>query len=199
MLIIDRLELSFQPGLNVLTGETGAGKSILLDAFSLALGGKADGKLVRKGERSGSVTANFQLPPTHAAFEVLADAGFEAEDGELILRRTLSADGKARGFVNVQPVSAGLMKGLGAALLEVHGQHADRTLTQTAAHRRLVDAYGGLGDAASDVASRWDTLKSCKATLTAHEDALAAAQEEADYLRASVQELEALSPEPGEE
>ncbi|MEM8553168.1 MAG: DNA repair protein RecN [Pseudomonadota bacterium] len=199
IVLIDALDLSFAPGFTVLTGETGAGKSILLDALSLALGAKADGKLVRKGETKGSVSATFAISPTHPAHQVLEEADLGAEDGQLILRRTVSADGKARAFLNDQPTSAGLLRQIGGLLIEVHGQHADRSLLNPSAHRALVDAHGGLLADASHVATLWQVLKDAEAALVAHERALAAAREEADYLRTCVDELSALDPAPGEE
>ncbi|MCF3936453.1 DNA repair protein RecN [Acuticoccus sp. M5D2P5] len=198
IVLIDALDLSFETGFTVLTGETGAGKSILLDALSLALGAKADGNLVRTGEASGSIAATFNVAPNHPAFAILDEAGI-ARDDALIVRRVQNADGKARAFVNDQPVSVGLLRQLGALLVEVHGQHADRSLVQASHHRRLLDAFGGLAGEASHVARLWQNLKDAEEALAAHEEKLAAAREEADFLRAAVEELEALDPEPGEE
>ena len=198
IVLIEELDLSFEHGFTVLTGETGAGKSILLDALSLALGAKADGKLVRTGQKEGSVSATFQLPPSHPAFALLDEAGIPRDD-DLILRRVQGSDGRARAFVNDQPVSVGLLRALSGTLVEVHGQHADRSLLQTAQHRRLVDALGGLAGEAAHVAELWRRLKDAEEALSAHEEKLAAAREEADYLRAAVDELTKLDPEPGEE
>lgn len=198
IVLIEALDLEFADGFTVLTGETGAGKSILLDALSLALGARADGALVRRGETQGTVTATFVVPDDHPAHALLAERGFEAED-VLILRRTLTSAGKARGFINDQPATATLLRALGTLLIEVHGQDADRTLIETAAHRRLLDAYGGLGAEVAALGALHEALKESETALAEHEAALAAARAEADYLRASVEELTALDPEPGEE
>jgi len=198
IVLIEALDLDFDAGFTVLTGETGAGKAILLDALALALGARADGALVRRGEREGAVTATFIVPPEHPAHALLAERGIEADD-VLILRRTVTAEGRGRGFVNDQPATATLLRALGALLIEVHGQDADRTLIETAAHRRLLDAYGGLGPDVAALGALHAALKEHEAALAAHEAALHDAREEADYLRAAVEELEALDPEPGEE
>src|SRR5262245_4458809 len=143
IVLIDRLDLDFAPGLSVLTGETGAGKSILLDAFALALGARGDVALVRNGAEQGQVTAAFELPGSHPVRALMAANDIPAED-ELILRRVQLADGRTRAFVNDQPVSAQTLKGLGAALVEIHGQHDERALVDMATHRLLLDAFGGL-------------------------------------------------------
>ncbi|ORE96646.1 DNA repair protein RecN [Stappia sp. 22II-S9-Z10] len=198
IVLIEALDLDLAAGFTVLTGETGAGKSILLDALALALGGKADGKLVRSGEEQGSVAATFAIAPGHPAFEVLDEVGIERED-VLIIRRTLTSDGRARAFVNDQPVGVGVLRQLGPLLVEVHGQHSDRALMSPTSHRRLLDAFGGLTGEANHVVALWHRLKSAEAALAEHEAALEKAREEADFLRASVDELSKLDPEPGEE
>lgn len=198
IVLIEELDLDLDAGFTVLTGETGAGKSILLDALALALGGKADGKLVRSGETAGSVAATFAVHPAHPALAVLDEAGIERDDA-LIIRRTLTSDGKARAFVNDQAVSVGLLRQLGPLLVEVHGQHADRALISASMHRRLLDSFGGLLGEVAHVGGLWHTLKSAEAALAEHEAALEKAREEADFLRASVEELTKLDPEPGEE
>ncbi len=145
IVLIDRLELDFGPGLTVLTGETGAGKSILLDAFSLALGGRGDGSLVRSGEPQGQVIAVFDPPPGHPARLAAAEQDLSVE-GDLILRRVQMADGRSRAFVNDQPVSIQALRAIGDALVEIHGQHDDRALVDPDVHRALLDAFGGHGD-----------------------------------------------------
>ena len=149
IVLIDRLDIDFTPGLSVLTGETGAGKSILLDAFALALGARGDLALVRHGAEQGQVTAAFELPNGHPVRAILAANDIQA-DNELILRRVQFADGRTRAFVNDQPVSAQTLKVLGAALVEIHGQHDERALVDVSTHRRLLDAFAGLEPQAAD-------------------------------------------------
>src|SRR5499426_4451937 len=155
IVLIDRLDIDFADELAVLTGETGAGKSILLDAFALALGGRGDQALVRQGVEQGQVTAVFDIARDHPARALLGANDIPAED-ELILRRVQLADGRTRAFVNDQPVSAQTLKGLGAALVEIHGQHDERALVDMATHRRLLDALGGLETAAGEVERLWE-------------------------------------------
>ena len=198
IVLIETLDLELDRGMTVLTGETGAGKSILLDALALALGSRGDAGLVRAGVKSGQVQAVFELEADHPAFAVLAEAGLDPQ-GELIIRRTQSADGRARGFVNDQPVSMTLLRSLGSSLVEIHGQHDDRALVDPASHRRLLDAYGGLQGLAGDVAKAFNALQKAVEERDSHAARLAEAAKEADYLKASVEELTALAPEPGEE
>ena len=198
IVLIERLDLAFEPGLCVLTGETGAGKSILLDSLSLALGGRGDGSLVRHGVDRGQVTAVFDVPHGHAARVLLRDNGID-DDGDLIFRRQQSADGRTKAFVNDQPVSVQLMRQAGQRLVEIHGQHDDRALVDTDAHRLLLDAFGGLGEAAGDVGTLYHQWKEAERTLRRHREKVDAAAREADYLRSSVEELEILSPRDGEE
>ena len=145
-----RLDLTFGPGLTALTGETGAGKSILLDALALALGGRGDGMSVRHGEKQGQVTAVFDVPLDHPACDVVRAQDIEP-DGDLILRRVQLADGRTRAFLNGTPVSAQTLRDVGRKLVEIHGQHDDRALIDPAAHRLLLDAFGGLEDQARTV------------------------------------------------
>lgn len=198
IVLIERLDLDFTAGMSVLTGETGAGKSILLDALSLALGARGDASLVRHGASQGQVTAVFDVPRNHPARDLLETNAFET-DGDIILRRVQTADGRTRVFVNDQPASVGLMKDLGRSLVELHGQHDERALVDPAAHRELLDAFGGhLGEAAAtaDAYRRWRTAEQ---ELARHRAKVEAAAREADYLRASVAELTKLDPQPGEE
>lgn len=198
IVLIERLDLAFEPGLSVLTGETGAGKSILLDSLSLALGGRGDGSLVRNGTERGQVTAVFDVPMQHAARALLRGNGID-DDGDLIFRRQQSADGRTKAYVNDQPVSVQLMRQAGQLLVEIHGQHDDRALVDTDAHRLLLDAFGGLSEAAADVGTLYHHWKEAERTLRRHRDKVEAAAREADYLRSSVEELEVLSPQDGEE
>lgn len=198
IVLIERLDLDFTPGLCVLTGETGAGKSILLDALSLALGGRGDGGLVRAGEKQGQVTAVFEVEAGHPAVSLLAENDI-ADEGAIILRRSQGSDGRTRAFINDQPVSATLLRDVGQALVEIHGQHADRALVDGAAHRRLLDAWGVLDADAGMVAAAWTQWRKAERELAELRARVEAGQREADYLRAAVEELTALAPEPGEE
>lgn len=196
LLIIDRLELAFQPGLNVLTGETGAGKSILLDALGFVLGWRGRAELVRAGAAQGEVTAVFHLPAGHAALEVLAEAGFEAAD-ELILRRINTADGRKTAWVNDRRASGEVLRALSDTLVELHGQHDDRGLLNPRGHRQILDAFAGVDLA--PVKSSWSALSAARRTKAQAEAALEAARVEEDFLRHAVAELDKLNPEPGEE
>lgn len=198
IVLIERLDLSFQPGLTVLTGETGAGKSILLDAFTLALGGRGDGALVRHGVGQGQVTAEFDLAADHPARAVLAEAGID-DDGALVLRRVQHADGRTRAFVNDQSVSAQMLRNLGKRLVEIHGQHDDRALVDPSSHRALLDAYGGLVERAEEVGTLWRTWRAARAEAAGEKARLDEAAKEADFILHAVEELTALSPEAGEE
>src|SRR5882672_10447019 len=198
IVLIDRLDIDFASGLSVLTGETGAGKSILLDAFALALGARGDVALVRHGAEQGQVTASFELPAGHPVRALLAAHDIPAED-ELILRRVQFADGRTRAFVNDQPVSAQALKALGSALVEIHGQHDERALVDVATHRRLLDAYAGLDADAAGVARAWSTRRAAEEAVTAHRARVEQARREADYLRHAVEELARLEPQTGEE
>ena len=198
MLIIDRLELEFQPGLNVLTGETGAGKSILLDSLGFVLGWRGRAELVRSGAEQGEVIAVFDLPARHPARDVLADAGFEASD-ELILRRVNTMDGRKTGWVNDRRVSGDMLRALSETLVELHGQHDDRGLLNPKGHRDLLDDFAGHDGLLSAVASAWATMSKTRKAVAEAETAFAAAQAEEEFLRHSVAELDQLAPEPGED
>ena len=196
VLIIDRLSLELGPGLNVLTGETGAGKSILLDALGFVLGWRGRAELVRQGAAQGEVTAVFDLPAGHAARAVLAEAGIEAED-DLILRRVNSADGRKTAWVNDRRVSGEVLRDLSDHLVELHGQHDDRGLLNPRGHRALLDAFAGLD--LSALRSAWAAQRSARSALAEAEAVLARAAAEEDFLRHAVAELDKLNPEPGEE
>ena len=198
IVLIDRLDIDFAEGLAVLTGETGAGKSILLDAFALALGGRGDQTLVRHGVEQGQVTAVFDVARDHPARALLAADDIPAED-ELILRRVQLADGRTRAFVNDQPVSVQVLKQLGNALVEIHGQHDERALVDAATHRRLLDAFGGLEDQAATVEALWEARRQAQAAADAHRAEVERAKREGDWLRHAVEELNKLSPQAGEE
>ncbi|WP_460274831.1 DNA repair protein RecN [Celeribacter sp. ULVN23_4] len=199
MLIIDRLELEFQPGLNVLTGETGAGKSILLDSLGFVLGWRGRADLVRTGAAQGEVTAVFDLPKGHDAEEVLAELGIEPEDGELILRRVNSSDGRKTAWVNDRRVSGDVLRRLSDVLVELHGQHDDRGLLNPRGHRLLLDAFGGLEPLLETSRKAWKALSAARKALAEAETRQAALKSEEEFLRHAVGELDALNPETGEE
>jgi len=198
IILIDRLDIDFGSGLAVLTGETGAGKSILLDAFALALGARGDAALVREGAEQGQVTAGFDIGRDHPAWRVLADNDLAAED-ELIVRRVQFTDGRTRAFINDQSVSVQVLRALGAALVEIHGQHDERAFVEAATHRALLDAFGGLEEQAAEVRRLWDELRACEAAVEAHRADVERARREADWLRHAVDELGRLAPQTGEE
>ena len=198
IVLIDKLELAFSEGLSVLTGETGAGKSILLDAFTLALGGRGDGGLVRHGQSQGVVTAVFDVSLDHPARAIAAEAGIDTE-GDLILRRTQFADGRTRAFVNDQPAGVQALRAIGTALVEIHGQHDDRALSDPASHRAILDVYGGLAGPLGETAAAAKHVRAARETLVAQRGRVEAARKEADFLRHAVEELAALDPQPGEE
>lgn len=198
IVLIDKLELNFREGLSVLTGETGAGKSILLDAFTLALGGRGDGRLVRQGEAQGQVTAVFDVPADHPARALAASSDIDTE-GDLILRRVQVADGRTRAFVNDQPVGVQVLRAIGAALVEIHGQHDDRALSDSTTHRAILDAFGGLGARQAAVAEAARRVRKARTALTEHRARVEAARKEVDFLRHAVEELAALDPKAGEE
>ncbi len=198
IVLIDKLDLEFGRGLSALTGETGAGKSILLDAFSLAIGGRGDTSLVRRGAGQGQVTAVFDLPAAHPVFALLAENGIAAEDA-LILRRVQGADGRSRAFINDTSVSVQLLRQVGQALVEIHGQHDDRALIDPSGHRDLVDAFGGLSAEAARVAEAYDTWQQAEAERARHDSEIAASRANADYLSHALEELSQLKPERGEE
>ncbi|MBL8701969.1 MAG: DNA repair protein RecN [Alphaproteobacteria bacterium] len=198
VVLIDKLDLSFAPGVVTLTGETGAGKSIVLDALGLALGGRSEAAMVRAGAAQASVTAVFDIPADHPAGR-LAETQGVAGDGELILRRVVTPDGRSRAFVNDQPSAVGLLRQLGTLLVEVHGQFDTHGLLDPAMHRAALDAFAGLEPQAAQVAAAHDAWRTAQAAEDrARDDAARAAQDEA-FLRHAVSELEALDPKPGEE
>jgi DNA repair protein RecN (Recombination protein N) len=198
VVLIERLDLNFGPGLSVLTGETGAGKSILLDSLGLALGMRAEAGLVRAGQPQASVAAVFQPPEGHPAFSLLAEQGIEAED-TLVLRRVLQADGRSRAFVNDQPVGVALLKRLAATLVEVQGQHDQVGLADPATHAALLDAFGAHDGPRGRVAAAFRAWRATETALAEAEAAVAAALRDEEWLRHAVDELSALAPEEGEE
>jgi DNA repair protein RecN (Recombination protein N) len=198
VVLIEALDLEFGRGLGALTGETGAGKSILLDALGLALGERADSGLVRQGAAQAVVTASFELPGDHAVAALLADNGLAAEPGEpLMIRRVVRADGGSRGFVNDQPTSAGLLRELGGLLVEIHGQHDDRGLLNPRGHRALLDSFGRIDGAG--VAETWRAWGKAEALAEAARHDLENANRDREWLEHAVAELAALDAGEGEE
>jgi DNA repair protein RecN (Recombination protein N) len=198
VVLIERLDLTFGPGLTVLTGETGAGKSILLDSLGLALGARADSGLVRVGQQQASVAAAFSIAEDHPARAVLGEQGIDAED-ELVLRRIVAADGRSRAFVNDQPVGLTLLRRLGALLVEVQGQHEQVGLADPAAHAGLLDAAGGIEKLRGATGESYRAWREAARALAAAREEISAAQRDEEFLRHAVAELEDLAPEEGEE
>ena len=198
VVLIESLDLEFGPGLGVLTGETGAGKSILLDALGLALGARADSALVRQGQAQAVVSVAFALAPDHPANALLAESGLEGEAGEpLVIRRIVKADGGSRALVNDQSASVALVRELGALLVEVHGQHDDRGLLNPRGHRALLDSFGRID--AGEAERAWRAWAEAEAALARARDDLALAARDREWLEHAVAELERLAPDEGEE
>ena len=198
VVLIARLDLSFGPGLTVLTGETGAGKSILLDSLGLALGLRADQGLVRADAAQASVTASFSPPPQHPVLALLSEQGIDPED-HVVLRRVLARDGRSRAFINDQPVGVALLRRAGALLVEVQGQHEQMGLADPASHAGLLDQFAIAAGLHGDVGDRWRAWRLAAAELARLRDAVLAAQRDEDWLRHAVDELERLSPRENEE
>jgi len=200
VVLIDALDLSIGPGLTALTGETGAGKSIILDALGLATGARADSGLVRRGASQAAASAVFAPPSTHPVWELLEEKGLSyARDEDLVLRRTLSADGRSRAFVNDQATGVGVLKEIGEALLEVHGQHETVGLLETRRHRPMLDAFGGLEEPREAVATRWEAWTAARASVEDLEGEASRAAAEMEELTLRLSELDRLDPQVGEE
>jgi DNA repair protein RecN (Recombination protein N) len=200
VVLVDVLDLEVEGGLTVLTGETGAGKSIILDALGLALGGRGDAGLVRSGAKQAVATAVFTAPDDEDLIALIAERGFEVEPGgDLILRRVLSADGRSRAYVNDQPAGVAALREIGARLVEVHGQHETVGLLDWRNHRGLLDAYGGLWPQLAAVAAAAETLKAAEARLAALNAAAADAAARAEEITLNLADLDALDPRDDEE
>lgn len=200
VVLIEKLDLDFAGGLCAFTGETGAGKSILLDSLALAAGARSDSSLVRHGAKQLLVGAEFVLPENHAVFDLLNEQGLDFEPGEpLFLRRVVSADGKSRAFINDQAVSAALLRQAGDLLVEIHGQFATHGLLNTATHRGVLDSYGGLEELKQKTQAAYQAWQDKTAEKQAAQADLEKAQAEEDFLRHSVDELRQFNPQPGEE
>src|SRR6516165_8175980 len=199
VVLIDRLDLAFRPGLCVLTGETGAGKSILLDALGLALGQRAETGLVRSGAVEAIVTAEFAVGRAHRAHAILDEAGLATAGEAIVLRRLVRADGKSRAFVNDAPASIGLLRQLGDSLVEVQGQFEQRGLLDPATHRSLLDAYAGDSLVLGLLPEAFAEWRAAERRERAAREQLAASRGDEELWRHQLGELEALMPEPDEE
>lgn len=198
LLIIDHLELAFQPGLNVLTGETGAGKSILLDSLGFVLGWRGRAELVRQGAAQGEVIAEFDLNADHPAHAILEEAGLPGGE-QLVLRRVNTADGRKTAWVNDRRCSGEVLRRLSETLVELHGQHDDRGLLNPRGHRALLDAFANVPDLLNDTRKTWSAMAKARKSVAATRAALDAIRAEEEFLRHAVAELDKLSPEPGED
>jgi DNA repair protein RecN (Recombination protein N) len=199
VVLIDRIDLEFRSGLCALTGETGAGKSILLDALGLSIGTRADARLVRHGAEQAIVNARFEVDAAHPAHVLLREQGLEDGDAGLLIRRVVNRDGRSRAFINDQAVSVGLLRAIGEMLVEVHGQFDSQRLLDSAAHRQLLDAFGGLQPEVDACVAAWRACQAAAAARAGAEADLEQARRDEDYLRHALEELNALSPRPGEE
>ena len=200
VVLIEALDLSIGPGLTALTGETGAGKSIILDALGLATGARADAGLVRRGAQQAIASAVFAPAPTHPVWDLLEDKGLSyARDEDLVLRRSLSADGRSRAFVNDQATGVGVLKEVGEALLEVHGQHETVGLLDSRTHRPMLDAFGGLEDLAATVADRWRGWREARERIETLRADVARAAAETEELTLRLADIDRLDPREGEE
>ncbi len=198
VVLIHALDLEFKGGLSVLTGETGAGKTIILEALGLALGEKADRALVRPGAGRGSVSATFEIGEGHPACRIAAESGLSI-DGSLILRRVIDDDGKSRAFVNDEPVTLALLRAIGRTLVEVHGQHDDRGLLDPASHRALLDAFAGLEREVGETAEAYRAMRAAEEALAKAASETVAARAEAERLAEAEASLSELDPKTGEE
>src|SRR6185312_16128072 len=198
VVLIERLDLSFGQGLTVLTGETGAGKSILLDSLGLALGARAEAGLVRSGTEQASVTACFSPPAGHPVLDVIREQGLDAEE-DIVLRRIVSKDGRSRAYVNDQPVGVALLRRVGALLVEVQGQHEQMGLAEPASHAGFLDAFAVPAPLRRAVADAWREWRQALDALAAARAAIEAAQRDEEWLRHAVEELATLAPQEGEE
>lgn len=199
VVLIEKLDLGFGAGLSVFTGETGAGKSILLDSLSLALGARADSGLVRHGAPQLTVIAEFDPPPFHPARVVLAAQDMDVADGPLLLRRVVTADGRSRAYVNDAPVSVGLLRKVGDELVEIHGQFESHGLLDPGSHLSVLDAFAATTEARRATRSAWESWRQASKARSQAEETLKRARAEEESLRAAHDELKALDPKPGEE
>lgn len=198
VVLIEALDVSLEAGLTALTGETGAGKSVVLDSLSLALGARGDAGLVKKGEERAQVTASFDIALSHPLVSALSEEGIDVADG-LILKRVQLSDGRTRAFINDQPVSAQRLREVGAALVEIHGQHADRALVDTASHKALLDSFAAHPELLSEMREAYKGWRAAQKAYEAEKTRLEEAQREQDFIAHAAKELKSLDPQPGEE
>lgn len=199
IVLIDRLRMDFEDGLCVLSGETGAGKSILLSSIGLAIGARGGKELIRHGEDQGTVTAEFTLPEGHKIWALLKEQAVEFEHGQVILKRIVYKDGRSRAFINDQSVSIALLRSVGEILVEIHGQHDERGLLNPAGHRDLLDDFGDYDALLKEVSRNYDLLMRLKETLLNEQEKLELAKQDEEYIRHNLEELEILNPALGEE
>ncbi len=199
IVLIDQLTISFEKGLCTLTGETGAGKSILLDALGLALGARAEARLVRKGQEQATVSATFELPADHPVFDFLREQDIHLDEPDIILRRTLKADGRSKAFLNDQPISVTLLAQIGNMLVEIHGQHETQGLLDPSTHRLHLDQFARLSDDLQTLKGFWNIWKNAEEDFEKQKRASEKAREEEDYLRQAIEDLDALNPQENEE
>jgi DNA repair protein RecN (Recombination protein N) len=199
IVLIDRLQMEFGDGLCVLSGETGAGKSILLSGIGLAIGARSGKEIIRYGQDQGSVSAEFSLSSDHKVWNILNDYGLDHEDGQVILRRVITKDGRSRAFINDQSVNVSLLRTIGEMLVEIHGQHDERGLLNPSGHKALLDEFGGYGDLLSQVNKNFINLTSLKEKLLEEQEKLELAKKDEEYIFYNLDELEKLNPSVGEE
>lgn len=199
IVLIDRLQMNFEDGLCVLSGETGAGKSILLSGIGLAIGARSERELVRHGCDQGSVITELILPKDHKVWSLLDEQGLEHDDGRIILRRIIAKDGPSRAFINDQSVSATLLRKVGESLIEIHGQHDERGLLNPAGHRSLLDEFGDYDELIEKVERKFRTLTELQEALEEEQEKLTLAKEDEEYILHNLEELNQLSPVLGEE
>lgn len=199
IVLIDRLQMNFEDGLCVLSGETGAGKSILLSGIGLAIGSRGGRELIRHGKDQGIVSAEFVIPKGHKVWKILDQHGLNYEDGQIILRRIITRDGRGRAFVNDQSVSVSLLRNVGETLVEIHGQHDERGLLNPSGHRDLLDEFGGYEDLLTRVSISFQALCELKEALSLEQSKLEFARQDEEYIRHNMEELELLNPSVGEE
>ncbi|MEZ5758443.1 MAG: DNA repair protein RecN [Emcibacteraceae bacterium] len=199
IVLIDRLQMNFEDGLCVLSGETGAGKSILLSGIGLAIGARGGRELIRNAKDQGSVSIDLNVADDHKVWTILKEQGLDYEPGQIILRRIIMNDGRSRAFINDQSVSVGLLREVGESLIEIHGQHDERGLLNPSGHRELLDDFGNYGSLLLDVRKNYRTLTNLQELLATEVEKLENAQKDEDYIRHNLEELEQLNPVAGEE